>query len=183
MSLIKVVYFKFWKGVPKIFRSFVVERVQICRGNHNQLYLYPCERFLSKSRTAGRQFPMPRLSESFTADKIAIPRHMDPKSLKFIAAPMVNQSDLPFRSLAENHGATLTYTQMLAPDRLLNDQEYLEFHTRDLTMASVGKKAPVVVQLCGNDPELVVKAGRKIEGLCDGIGIRYLFRSAFSTID
>jgi len=28
-----------------------------------------------------------------------------------------------------------------------------------------------VVQLCGNDPEIVVKAGRKVEGLCDAIGV------------
>ncbi|KAJ2919862.1 hypothetical protein MD484_g544, partial [Candolleomyces efflorescens] len=84
---------------------------------------------------------------------------------------MVNQSDLPFRLLVENYGATLTYTQMLAPDRLLNDQEYLEFHTRDLSMAAADKKTPVVVQLCGNDPELVVKAGRKIESYCDGIDL------------
>jgi tRNA-dihydrouridine synthase 1 len=101
---------------------------------------------------------------------------MDLNALKYIAAPMVNQSDLPFRLLLENYSATLTYTQMLAPDRLLNDQEYLEFHTRDLSMAAVDKKTPVVVQLCGNDPDLVVKAGRKIESYCDGIGICHLSR-------
>jgi hypothetical protein len=29
---------------------------------------------------------------------------------------------------------------------------------------------PIVVQLCGNNPETIVQAGKKIQGLCDGIG-------------
>lgn len=94
-----------------------------------------------------------------------------PESLSLITAPMVNQSDLPFRLLTRKHGATLAYTQMLSPDRLINDQEYFEFHRRDLehsALSDIG--GPVVVQLCGNDADEVVKAGRLVEGLCDGIG-------------
>ena len=89
---------------------------------------------------------------------------------KYIAAPMVNQSDLPFRCLVENHGATMSSTQMLIPERLLNDQEYLEFHLRDLTLLGSERTKPVVVQLCGNDPDTVVKGGRKVQGYCDAIG-------------
>ena len=82
---------------------------------------------------------------------------------------MVNQSDLPFRTLVRKHGATLVYTQMLMPDRLLDDQQYLEHHLRDLTLNSpLGH--PVVVQLCGNDLESIVQAGRKLQNYCDGIG-------------
>jgi tRNA-dihydrouridine synthase 1 len=92
-------------------------------------------------------------------------------SLSFIAAPMVNQSDLPFRVLVQKHGATLAYTQMLLPDKLLNDRDYLEFHQRDLISQSRdGVKGLVVVQLCGNDPEIIVRAGRKLQPFCDGIG-------------
>ncbi|KAJ6612738.1 FMN-linked oxidoreductase [Mycena sp. CBHHK59/15] len=89
--------------------------------------------------------------------------------LSRIAAPMVNQSDLPFRTLVERYGATLAYTQMLKPDALLNDQEYLEFHLRDLTMNPASPDRPVVVQLCGNDPETIVRAGRKLQNHCHGI--------------
>lgn len=83
-----------------------------------------------------------------------------------IAAPMVNQSDLPFRMLVRRYKASLVYTQMLLPDRLLNDQDYLEFHIREL-----GEQydRPVVVQLCGNDPEVVVQAARKVQGSCDAV--------------
>ncbi|KAJ3550403.1 hypothetical protein NMY22_g512 [Coprinellus aureogranulatus] len=84
---------------------------------------------------------------------------------------MVNQSDLPFRCLVENHGATMSCTQMLLPERLLNDQDYLEFHLRDLTLLGSERTKPVVVQLCGNDPEMVVKAGRKVQNHCDTIDL------------
>ncbi|KAJ7913880.1 t-diRNAhydrouridine synthase [Mycena leptocephala] len=91
--------------------------------------------------------------------------------LSRIAAPMVNQSELPFRTLVQRYGATLAYTQMLKPDSLLNDQEYLEFHLRDLTMNPSCPERPVVVQLCGNDPETIVQAGRKLQTYCDGIDL------------
>ena len=87
--------------------------------------------------------------------------------LSYIAAPMVNQSDLPFRTLVRRYNASLVYTQMLLPDRLLNDQEYLEFHKRGLKGT---QDTPVVVQLCGNDPEIAVRAARTLVDRTDAIG-------------
>ena len=87
--------------------------------------------------------------------------------MSYIAAPMVNQSDLPFRTLVHRYGATLSYTQMLIPEQIIGNQEYLEFHRRDLSMRG---EEPVVVQLCGNDPQVIVEAGRKLQDLCQGIG-------------
>lgn len=93
-------------------------------------------------------------------------------ALSLIAAPMVNQSDLPFRLLTRRHGATMTYTQMLSPDKILGELEYLEFHQRDLELARRDQLgSPVVVQLYGNDPDKIVRAGRKLEGSCDAIGM------------
>ena len=93
--------------------------------------------------------------------------------LKRIAAPMVNQSDLPFRLLVRRYGATTAYTQMYNPHLLLNDQEYLEYHIRDLGSGTADLRnleRPVVAQLCGNDPDIIVQAGRKLQGYCDAIG-------------
>jgi tRNA-dihydrouridine synthase 1 len=89
--------------------------------------------------------------------------------LRYIAAPMVNQSDTPFRALVHRHGATLTYTEMLKPARLLSDPDYLAFHRRALESgrSSVG---PVVVQVCGNDQDVIVRGARTVVDLCDGIG-------------
>lgn len=94
--------------------------------------------------------------------------------LSFVAAPMINQSDFPFRVLVRRYGATLAYTQMLNPDKLLNDREFLEFHQRGMLMErSSGSEGPVVVQLCGNEPDTIVKAGRKLQGYSDGIGANH----------
>lgn len=93
-------------------------------------------------------------------------------NLHFVAAPMVNQSDLPFRLLVRRYGATSSYTQMYIPEKLLNDREYLDYHLRDLTSCSEDPSSHrlVVAQLCGNDPDVIVQAGRKLQGYCDAIG-------------
>ncbi|KAF8155721.1 FMN-linked oxidoreductase [Crassisporium funariophilum] len=94
--------------------------------------------------------------------------------LRYIAAPMINQSDFPFRLLARRYGATMTYTQMYNPHLLLNDQQYLEYHIRDLSAIAADPgclERPVVAQLCGNDPELIVQAGRKLQTYCDAIDL------------
>ncbi|KAF7426257.1 hypothetical protein PC9H_008625 [Pleurotus ostreatus] len=95
------------------------------------------------------------------------------ENLSFVAAPMVNQSDLPFRLLVRRYGATLAYTQMLLPEKLLQDRDYLEFHLRDLSYHNGDSEldTPVVVQLCGNDPETVVRGGKTIQSYCDGIDL------------
>lgn len=93
--------------------------------------------------------------------------------LRRIAAPMVNQSDFPFRLLVRRYGATAAYTQMYVSEKLLNDRDYLEFHIRDLAPKEVGSEEfnhPVIAQLCGNDPDTIVQAGRKIQNYCDAIG-------------
>jgi tRNA-dihydrouridine synthase 1 len=91
--------------------------------------------------------------------------------LNYIAAPMVNQSDTPFRALVHNHGATLTYTEMLRPARLLSDADYLAFHRRALELGRSSSTGPVVVQVCGNDQEVVVRGAKTVVDLCDGIGM------------
>jgi tRNA-dihydrouridine synthase 1 len=114
----------------------------------------------------------------FTSDSVAVSRQFQKKmagslglDLRFIAAPMVNQSDLPFRSLVCRHGATVAYTQMYIPEKLLNDRDYFEYHLRDLTLGADDPfHRPVVAQLCGNNPDLIVQAGRKLQAHCDAIG-------------
>ncbi|KDR79990.1 hypothetical protein GALMADRAFT_242180 [Galerina marginata CBS 339.88] len=92
--------------------------------------------------------------------------------LGFVAAPMVNQSDLPFRLLVRRYSATVVYTQMYIPEKLLADRDYLEYHIRDLTQGNDDDLSrPVVAQLCGNDPEVIVRAGRKLQGYCDAIDL------------
>jgi tRNA-dihydrouridine synthase 1 len=91
--------------------------------------------------------------------------------LNYIAAPMVNQSDTPFRALVHNHGATLTYTEMLRPARLLSDPDYLAFHRRALKLGRLST-GPVIVQVCGNDQDVILRGAKTVVDLCDGIGKR-----------
>jgi len=102
----------------------------------------------------------------------------------YATAPMINQSDLAFRVLTRRYGATLTYTQMLYPDKLLYNQDYLEYHVLnmdppgmseltgpDVGHGDLGLGKPVVAQVCGNDVQKIVEACKKIVGHCDAIGL------------
>ncbi|EJD53298.1 FMN-linked oxidoreductase [Auricularia subglabra TFB-10046 SS5] len=92
--------------------------------------------------------------------------------LRFVAAPMVKQSDLPFRILARRHGATLAYTQMFMANRLVNDVPYRERHMADLMRGwTTPLGRPVVVQLGGNDPETMCAAARIVEPYCDAVDV------------
>lgn len=96
----------------------------------------------------------------------------------YITAPMINQSDLPFRILTRRYGATITYTQMLKPKDLIYNQEYLEFYLRNMdSEACAGLGSPVVAQVCGNDVQEIVEGAKKLVGHCDAIGIRSLHLS------
>jgi len=96
-------------------------------------------------------------------------------NLSAIAAPMVNQSDLPFRLLVRRYKTSLVYTQMLQPSLLLDDRDYLDFYLRGLETERQLGLDDTVVQLCGNDPQMVVNAGRKVQSLCTSIGASILF--------
>lgn len=116
--------------------------------------------------------PKMRITELFTSDAPV-----------YVTAPMINQSDLAFRVLTRRYGATLTYTQMLHPDSLMYNQDYLEYHIlnmdppgmSDMTGPDPGHGdlrlgKPVVAQVCGNDVQTIVEACKKIVGHCDAIG-------------
>ena len=104
-----------------------------------------------------------------------------------LAAPMVNQSDAPFRMLCMNHGATAAYTQMLMADTIVCDDEkghftYLDaylpqadFDIYDIPLKSKSTYAtrPLIVQIAGNDPTILAKAvdiiTNKYRGCIDAI--------------
>jgi hypothetical protein len=90
-------------------------------------------------------------------------------SLKYIAAPMVNQSDLPFRSLVHEHGCTTSYTQMFTPN-MLTDPDFRDLHMRDLQQGHAAGIGPVVAQIAGNDVESLVQSAKQLVPWVDGIG-------------
>mmetsp|Transcript_2314 Transcript_2314/g.3366 ORF Transcript_2314/g.3366 Transcript_2314/m.3366 type:complete len:434 (+) Transcript_2314:80-1381(+) len=85
-------------------------------------------------------------------------------------APMVDQSDLPFRLLCRKYGANLAYTPMIHArmfcDRVAYRKQF--FNLQDGTPA---QDRPLIAQLCGSNPEYMLKAAKWLEPHVDGIDI------------
>lgn len=81
-------------------------------------------------------------------------------------------------------GATLTYTQMLVPEKLISDETYRDRAMRDLIWEKElpeDLRQPIIVQLGGRDIAAMVNATRMFTNLCDGFGECERMRSRAST--
>ena len=83
-------------------------------------------------------------------------------------APMVDQSELPFRLLCQRHGATGAYTPMLHAALFARAEKYREDH-----FTTSEEEGPLLAQFCANDPALLLEAARHVEGRCDAVDINF----------
>lgn len=84
-----------------------------------------------------------------------------------VVAPMVDQSDLPFRLLARRYGANLCYTPMIHSRLLVTSKQY-----RSKFIGTwLNSDRPLIAQLCGSEPDIVLEAARYLEPHVDGIDI------------
>eukprot|EP01084_Bolivina_argentea_P234747 395187_1 len=94
------------------------------------------------------------------------------KSAKHIMAPMVLQSDLPFRMMCRKYKCIVCYTPMIrATEIIYNYKKYGNLNKSFLTHKY---DRPLIIQLCSNNSNEIVKAVQIIESLgdiCDGIDI------------
>jgi tRNA-dihydrouridine synthase 1 len=91
-----------------------------------------------------------------------------------VVAPMVAQSDAPFRALCLKYGATAVYSEMLYSHRIVHDSDYLPafLSEHDCCFEEIGYSTrPLVVQVCGNDPDTLSAAVGILasSGRCDAI--------------
>lgn len=112
----------------------------------------------------------------------------DQQIIRSVAAPMVAASDYAFRCLCRQYGVDLTFTQMLHARNIGNDPLFARNHLdlyecsneppatqlasqkwllKDTTNRpplpdGAATTGPLIVQLAGNDPELVANAARNI---------------------
>jgi tRNA-dihydrouridine synthase 1 len=87
-------------------------------------------------------------------------------SPKYVVAPMVEQSELPFRMLCRRFGAHLAYTPMFHSRSFAESAEY-----RRKEFSTCPADRPLFVQFCGHDPETVLAAARHVEDCCDAVDI------------
>ncbi|PIA56579.1 hypothetical protein AQUCO_00700729v1 [Aquilegia coerulea] len=85
---------------------------------------------------------------------------------KFIVAPMVDNSELPFRMLCRKYGAQAAYTPMLH-SRIFSENAKV----RNLEFTTCKEDRPLFVQFCANDPDILLEAARLVEDQCDYVDI------------
>lgn len=79
----------------------------------------------------------------------------------FVVAPMVNASELAFRTLARRHGCHLAYSPMLHARHMVEKPgERKRFFT------TAPGDEPLVVQFCANDPDVLVEAAQFVKDHC-----------------
>lgn len=90
---------------------------------------------------------------------------------RFISAPMVDQSSLSWRLLVKKNGADLAFSQMMHAKNFQTVKKYraecIDWDNYHHSSGSIDKEVeatmldkPLIVQLCGNDPNLLVAAGK-----------------------
>lgn len=111
------------------------------------------------------------LSSATFFEKIGSPR--------YVAAPMVEQSELAFRLLCRRHGCDLAFSQMLHSGRFSppaagkwRKQQFDGQHERFVEHPELSvEDRPLIAQFCGNDPQTLVAAAKYIENYVDAIDL------------
>ncbi|KAG8184163.1 hypothetical protein JTE90_010205 [Oedothorax gibbosus] len=87
-------------------------------------------------------------------------------SPKYVAAPMVDMSELSFRMLCRKHGAQLCYSPMFHSQQFSQDFLY-----RQDNFSSCTEDRPLIVQFCANDPTNFVNAAKIVSSECDAVDL------------
>jgi len=93
---------------------------------------------------------------------------VDLRDKALTVAPMVEQSDLPFRLLCRKYGSNLCFTPMIHT-RLFQENE--RYRAKFVCDALPNADRPVIAQLCGPDPHMMLKTAQEIAPYVDGIDL------------
>ena len=90
---------------------------------------------------------------------------------RFVAAPMVDQSELAFRMLCRELGVGLCYTPMLHARLMTEHPAYKKLHF-DGGVAGENDR-PLFGQLAGHDPQVVLQAAQLIEDSVSAVDLNF----------
>ncbi|CAB9522278.1 synthase [Seminavis robusta] len=85
-----------------------------------------------------------------------------------VVAPMVDQSDYPFRLLCRRYGANVSFTPMMNAGLLVRQQSYKE---KFLPRQQHANDRPLIAQLAGHDPLILEQAAKLLLPYVDGIDL------------
>mmetsp|Transcript_9650 Transcript_9650/g.12751 ORF Transcript_9650/g.12751 Transcript_9650/m.12751 type:complete len:468 (-) Transcript_9650:241-1644(-) len=87
----------------------------------------------------------------------------------FASAPMVDQSDLPYRLQCRRYGTNMCFTPMIHARQFVTVPKYRQ----QFTMENIpSTDRPLIAQLCGGtDPETMLQCALQVQDFCDGIDI------------
>ncbi|CAN6200529.1 unnamed protein product [Urochloa humidicola] len=87
---------------------------------------------------------------------------------RLMVAPMVDNSELPFRMLCRRYGADAAYTPMLHSRIFSENEKY-----RSMEFTTCKEDRPLFVQFCANDPDILLQAAKMVEPYCDYVDINF----------
>lgn len=88
----------------------------------------------------------------------------------FILAPMVGNSELAWRTLARRYGADICYTEMVHCEAFLRTKRNA---VKNNWYCTNKEDRPLVIQVCGNNPKVMLEACRILQHECDAIDINF----------
>ena len=97
--------------------------------------------------------------------------------VRYILAPMVGASELPFRLLCRKYGATVAYTPMISSQKFATDADY-----RKKEFQTVPWDRPLVCHFSANDPKEFAQAAKYVEGQCDAVDLNLGCKLQFTLI-
>ncbi|KAG7365447.1 tRNA-U20-dihydrouridine synthase [Nitzschia inconspicua] len=106
-----------------------------------------------------------RTTQRFPKNAVII---LQPRALeyKYILAPMVGASELPFRILCRSFGAQLCYTPMMIASEFVTSPKYV----RD-NFQTVSYDRPLVCHFAANTPRDFAQAAKMVEPYCDAVDL------------
>lgn len=85
---------------------------------------------------------------------------------RLVVAPMVDNSELPYRMLTRKYGATLVYTQMFNCNNFVHSKEM-----RKNLFTTCPEDRPLFAQIAGHNPQMMLAAAKYLEDHCDAIDV------------